>query len=76
MFFLACQNNKYKKGCCVYKELQAGIEKEIINYSLEKCNNNVSATSKMMGLKNRSTLCSMMNRLGIDLGELKENPTK
>jgi len=53
----------------VYKELQSGIEKEIIN-------NNVTATSKMMGLKNRSTLYSMMNRLGIDISKLKENPTK
>lgn len=60
----------------VYKDLQAGIEKEIINYSLEKCDNNVTATSKMMGLKNRSTLYSMMNRLGIDISNLKENPTK
>ena len=57
----------------VYKELQAGIEKEIINYSLKKCENNVTTTAKMMGLKNRSTLYSMINRLDIDLEELKGN---
>lgn len=55
----------------VYKELQAGIEKEIINYSLKKCENNVTYTAKLMGLKNRSTLYSMINRLDINLDELK-----
>lgn len=47
----------------VYKDLQAGVEKEIILYSLNKCENNITKTAKMMGLKNRSTLYSMMNRL-------------
>jgi len=55
-----------------YKTLQAGIEREIIMYSLKKCDNNVSHTTKMMGLKNRSTLYSMMNRLDIDMQELKQ----
>ena len=51
----------------VYKKLQMEIEKEIIRYSLKKCDNNVSNTTKMMGLKNRSTLYSMMNRLKIEI---------
>lgn len=55
----------------VYKELQAGIEKEIILYSLKKCNGNITNTAKLMGLKNRSTLYSMMNRLEMNLKELK-----
>ena len=56
----------------VYKELQEGIEKEIIKYSLQHCEGNISNTTKMMGLKNRSTLYSMMNRLEMDLNELKQ----
>lgn len=55
-----------------YKTLQAGIEREIIVYSLKKCDNNVSHATKMMGLKNRSTLYSMMSRLSIDMNELKQ----
>lgn len=55
----------------VYKDLQIGIEKEIIKYSLAKCDGNITNTAKMMGLKNRSTLYSMMNRLELDLKELK-----
>jgi len=55
-----------------YKDLQDGLEKEIIHYSLNKCKNNVSQTSYMMGLKNRSTLYSMMNRLGINVKALKQ----
>jgi DNA-binding protein Fis len=55
----------------VYKELQEGIEKEIIKYSVQRCEGNISNTTKMMGLKNRSTLYSMMNRLEMDLNELK-----
>ncbi len=55
-----------------YKTLQAGIEREIVCYSLKKCNNNVSHATKMMGLTNRSTLYSMMNRLDIDMSELKK----
>jgi len=51
----------------VYKELQEGIEKEIILYSIDKCEGNISNTTKMMGLKNRSTLYSMLNRLEIDV---------
>lgn len=49
-----------------YKDLQAGVEKEIILYSLKKCENNITKTAKMMGLKNRSTLYSMMNRLDLN----------
>jgi len=55
-----------------YKDLQDGLEKEIIHYSLNKCKNNVSQTSYMMGLKNRSTLYSMMNRLDINVKALKQ----
>jgi len=55
-----------------YKNLHIGIEKEIIFYTLSKCNNNITQTTEMMGLKNRSTLYSMMNRLGIDLQGLKD----
>jgi len=62
--------NKSKQGI-TYKDLQEGLEREIIFYSLKKCDNNISHTSEMMGLKNRSTLYSMMNRLGIDMQKLK-----
>jgi DNA-binding protein Fis len=58
--------------CNVYKELQAGIEKEIIMYSIKKCDGNISKTTRMMGLKNRSTLYSMMTRLDMNLEELKQ----
>jgi len=54
-----------------YKNLQAGIEREVIFYNLKKCNNNITQTAEIMGLKNRSTLYSMMNRLGINHQELK-----
>jgi len=50
----------------VYKDLQHGIEKEIVSYSLKKCNNNISKTAKMMGIRNRSTLYAMIKRLGIE----------
>ena len=60
----------------VYKELQAGIEKEIIMYSLNKCDNNITKTAKLMGLKNRSTLYSMMNRHGVNSKELKHQNFK
>jgi DNA-binding protein Fis len=56
-----------------YKNLHIGIEKEIIFYTLNKCNNNITQTTEMMGLKNRSTLYSMMSRLGIDLQGLKDD---
>jgi len=55
----------------VFKTVQIDVEREIILYSLKKCEYNVSHTSKMMGLKNRSTLYSMMKRLDIDLREVK-----
>ena len=55
-----------------YKTLQAEIEREIIFYTIDKCDNNISKTTEMMGLKNRSTLYSMMNRLGIDVKSLKK----
>jgi len=54
-----------------YKNLQAGIEREIVFYTLGKCDNNVTKTAEMMGLKNRSTLYSMMGRLNIDHHEAK-----
>jgi DNA-binding protein Fis len=56
----------------VYKELQAGIESEIIMYSIKKCDGNISKTTRMMGLKNRSTLYSMMTRLDMNWEELKQ----
>jgi DNA-binding protein Fis len=56
----------------VYKELQAGIEREIIMYSIKKCDGNISKTTRMMGLKNRSTLYSMMTRLDMNWEELKQ----
>jgi len=63
---------KSSDRCNVYKELQAGIEKEIIMYSIKKCDGNISMTAEMMGLKNRSTLYSMMTRLNMNLKELKQ----
>ncbi len=60
----------------VYKELQDGIERQIISYSLQKCDNNVSKTTRMMGLKNRSTFYSMVKRLEIDLNEAKLKNSK
>jgi len=54
-----------------YKNLHASIEREIIFYTLNKCDNNITRTTQMMGLKNRSTLYSMMNRLEIDHQSLK-----
>jgi len=51
----------------VYKDLQRGIETEIVSYSLKKCNNNIADTAKMMGIRNRSTLYAMIKRLDIDL---------
>jgi len=62
-------NHKNEKD--IFKTIQSDIEKEIISYSLKKCDYNVSKTTKMMGLKNRSTLYSMMNRLDIDIKNLK-----
>jgi len=56
----------------VFKTIQVGVEREIIFYSLKKCDYNVSKTTKMMGLKNRSTLYSMMNRLDIDIKGMKK----
>ncbi len=54
-----------------YRSLQANLEKEIIKYSIEKCDGNVSHATAMMGLKNRSTLYSMLNRLEMNLSEIK-----
>jgi len=59
----------------VYKELQAGIEKEIILYSLKKCDGNITHTAKLMGLKNRSTLYSMMNKHQMNFKEFKYQST-
>jgi len=55
-----------------YKELQHGIEREIISYSLKKCNNNVAHTANMMGIRNRSTLYAMINRLEIDVRNINK----
>jgi len=55
----------------IYKDLQRGIEKEIITYSLKKCDYNVAHTAKMMGIRNRSTLYAMINRHDIDLERQK-----
>ncbi len=57
-----------------YKKLQAGVEREVIFYTLEKCDHNITKASDMMGLKNRSSLYSMLNRLDIDLQQLKAKP--
>ena len=54
-----------------YRELQEKIEREIVSYSLKRCDNNVSIATKMMGLKNRSSLYSLIQRLDINLQELK-----
>ena len=55
----------------VYRELQDNIEYEIVSYSLRRCNSNISQATKMMGLKNRSSLYSLMQRLDISLEDLK-----
>ena len=62
-------NHKNEKD--IFKTIHSSIEKEIISYSLKKCDYNVSKTTKMMGLKSRSTLYSMMSRLDIDIKSLK-----
>jgi len=49
-----------------YNEFRNGMETRIILYTLNKCKGNITEASKMMGLQNRSTLYSMMNRLGIN----------
>ena len=54
-----------------YRELQEKIEREVVSYSLKRCDNNVSIATKMMGLKNRSSLYSLIQRLDINLQELK-----
>lgn len=56
-----------------FQQLRNGIEREAIHYTLEKCNDNVTQATKMMGLQNRSTLYSMMKRLGIDASKRSEN---
>lgn len=48
-----------------YAQLKDGIEREIISYSLKKSEGNISQATEMMGLENRSTLYSMMDRLGM-----------
>jgi len=62
------QNNKQDN---VYKDLHKNIEKEIISYSLKKCDNNVADTAEMMGI-NRSSLYAMIDRLKIDLKEIRD----
>ena len=54
----------------IFKTIQSNVEKEIISYSLEKCDYNVAKTTKMMGLKNRSTLYSMIKRHDINLKKI------
>jgi len=67
------QNSKQEN---IYKSLHQNIEKEIISYSLMKCNHNVANTAKMMGIRNRSSLYAMIDRLNINLKDLKQNQTK
>jgi DNA-binding NtrC family response regulator len=55
--------NSNKPGA--FAELRDGLERQAILYTLEKCENNVSKATEMMGLQNRSTLYSMMKRLEI-----------
>ena len=54
-----------------FKTVQSRIEKEIIIYSLKKCDYNISKTTQLMGLRGRSTLYSMMKRLDINAKSLK-----
>ena len=49
-----------------FNSLRNSVEKEIILYSLKVSSNSIRGTAKMMGLPSRSTLYSMMKRLGID----------
>ena len=49
-----------------YADLRDGIERQAILYTFEKCGGNISESTRMMGLQNRSTLYSMMKRLGIE----------
>lgn len=49
-----------------FKALRNDIERKIIVYTLNRCNNNITKATKMMGFESRSTLYSMMNRLGIN----------
>ncbi len=57
-----------------FKNLRDGIERQIIYYTLDKCDNNITKCSEMMGLESRSTLYSMMNRLGINHRKRNESP--
>ncbi len=50
-----------------YQELRNGIERQAIQYTLEKCDHNITQAAKMMGLQNRSTLYSMIKRLDIEI---------
>jgi len=59
-----------------FKALQVGIEKEIILYTLGKYDNNITHAAEAMGLKNRTTLYSMMSRLDIDIKKLKSREKK
>ncbi len=52
-----------------YNEFRDSLERQAIFYTLEKCNGNITQAAAMMGLPNRSTLYSMMNRLNITQAE-------
>lgn len=50
-----------------YQELRNGIERQAVQYTLDKCDHNITQAAKMMGLQNRSTLYSMIKRLDIEI---------
>lgn len=52
-----------------YNDFRDALERQAIFYTLEKCHGNISQAAVMMGLPNRSTLYSMMNRLNITQAE-------
>jgi len=54
-------------GVDSYQELRNGIERQAIQYTLEKCDHNITKAAQMMGLQNRSTLYSMIKRLDIEI---------
>lgn len=49
-----------------YSEFRDSIERQAILYTIKKCDGNITETTRMMGLQNRSTLYSMFKRLNID----------
>lgn len=61
--------SRNNSGADSFKALRNSIEKKIIFYTLHRCDYNVSKAAEMMGFESRSTLYSMMNRLGINHNE-------